>query len=83
MSPIAPTCLTRIDPARNMARYYRMDIAPDLFGGVTLTRNWGRIGTQGAQRCEWFPAVDQAESARLCWIDRKIRKGYGVCPATG
>ena len=25
--------LRRIDPTRNMRRFYRLDIAPDLFGG--------------------------------------------------
>jgi predicted DNA-binding WGR domain protein len=28
----------RIDPDRNMRRFYRMHIQPDLFGGVTLIK---------------------------------------------
>lgn len=28
--------LHRIDPARNMARFYRLDIQPNLFGGSLL-----------------------------------------------
>ena len=36
--------LTRIDRAHNMARYYRLDVQPDLFGQWCFIREWGRIG---------------------------------------
>ena len=39
--------LHRIDGARNMRRFYRLDMQPDLFGGVLLVRQWGRIGARG------------------------------------
>ncbi len=39
--------LHRIDAARNMARFYRLDIQPNLFGGVSLMKEWGRIGSRG------------------------------------
>jgi predicted DNA-binding WGR domain protein len=26
----------RVDPARNMCRFYRFDVQPDLFGGVLI-----------------------------------------------
>jgi hypothetical protein len=41
--------LRRIDPARHMARFYAMDVQPDSFGCIILTKQWGRIGTHGAQ----------------------------------
>jgi predicted DNA-binding WGR domain protein len=31
-----PVELRRLDPARNMYRFYRLDIEPDLFGGAPL-----------------------------------------------
>lgn len=71
-------CLTRIDPALNMARFYRLEIVADLFGGVTLVRNWGRIGGAGQERRQWFAEPDQAESARQGWITQKTRRGYGT-----
>ena len=43
----APVLLCRIDHTRNMRRFYRLDVQPDLFGGVLLVRQWGRIGTCG------------------------------------
>ena len=40
--------MRRIDPARNMRRFYRLSIQPDLFGGASLVREWGRIGARGS-----------------------------------
>jgi hypothetical protein len=42
--------LHRIDPARNMRRFYRLDVQPDLFGLWLLMREWGRIGRPGQTR---------------------------------
>jgi len=36
--------LRRIDSVRNMRRFYRLDVQPDLFGGVLFMKEWGRIG---------------------------------------
>jgi predicted DNA-binding WGR domain protein len=38
--------LYRIDLERNMRRFYRLGIDPDLFGGVLLMKEWGRIGAR-------------------------------------
>jgi WGR domain len=35
-----PVELRRIDPARNMHRFYRLAIEPDRFGGGRLLRQW-------------------------------------------
>jgi predicted DNA-binding WGR domain protein len=34
--------LSRIDPARNMCRFYWIDVQPDLFGGFAVVKEWGR-----------------------------------------
>ncbi|MDW9615401.1 WGR domain-containing protein [Sinorhizobium meliloti] len=44
----------RIDATKNMARYYTMSIEPNLFGGASLVRRWGRIGTRGKERVVLF-----------------------------
>jgi predicted DNA-binding WGR domain protein len=36
--------LRRIDAARNMRRFCRLDMQPDLFGGVLLVKEWERVG---------------------------------------
>jgi predicted DNA-binding WGR domain protein len=39
--------LHRIDPTRNMARFYVLDVQPDLFGCILLVKSWGRVGGRG------------------------------------
>lgn len=36
--------LSRVNPALNMNRFYRMTVQRDLFGRASLIRIWGRIG---------------------------------------
>jgi predicted DNA-binding WGR domain protein len=33
--------MRRIDPARNMRRFYRLSVQRDLFGRASLVREWG------------------------------------------
>jgi predicted DNA-binding WGR domain protein len=47
--------LRRSDPARNLQRYYRLDLQLDLFGTWCLTREWGRIGRSGQPRTVPYP----------------------------
>ena len=71
-----PVILRRIDHERNMARFYRMQMQPTLFGGVTLIREWGRIGQAGTCRHDQH---DTAEAARLALdslMAAKRRRGY-------
>ena len=42
--------LTRIDPARNMARFYTMALQPTLFGEWALLREWGLNRQAGRSR---------------------------------
>lgn len=44
---MSPVYLTRIDPARNMERFYKLDVQPTLFGEWSLITEWGRIGSPG------------------------------------
>ena len=44
--------LEKLDPAKNIARYYRMSVLPNLFGEWTLHREWGRIGRGGQTRMD-------------------------------
>lgn len=68
--------LTRIDPARNMARFYTVGLAPSLFGDVAVVRHWGRLGTRGRIRIDLAPDRDAAIAHAARLIGRKIRRGY-------
>jgi len=72
----------RLDAAKNMARYYRLAIEPTLFGSICLVRNWGRVGTRGKQRIEFFDDENQALRLFLKILKRKRRRGYRPVPST-
>lgn len=63
-------------PAQNMARFYRVSLAPTLFGEVSVLRSWGRIGTAGRTRVETFASPRLAEAAARQTRDAKERRGY-------
>jgi predicted DNA-binding WGR domain protein len=68
--------LRRIRPEKNERRFYSLAITFDLFGGLLLTRNWGRIGTSGRQRLDLHSDLTDAREAltRLAQVKRK--RGY-------
>jgi predicted DNA-binding WGR domain protein len=68
--------LRRLDPARNMARFYLMEVQPDLFGGVLLVKQWGRIGSRGRLVDEGYATEALAADAMRKQAARKQRRGY-------
>ena len=75
-APRAPVYLRRIDPARNMARFYRLDVQRDLFGGWSFVREWGRVGRPGQVRIAAFPSAAEAFDAFTRLQRAKTRRGY-------
>lgn len=71
----------RIDQARNMQRWYRLDIQPDLFGSHCLVREWGRMGRSGQVRITPYPTEAEAQAAYQKQRRTKERRGYAA-PAT-
>jgi len=68
--------LRRVEPERNMARFYALMIERDLFGHVVLVRHWGRIGTRGRERTD--PHDDETAAAKSLakLAGMKRRRGY-------
>lgn len=82
-SPGAPSLhmtrdlLHRIDPARNMARFYRVEVSADLFGLGVVERQWGRIGAaRGQSLLASYPTLAEAQSAALRLVAAKLARGY-------
>jgi predicted DNA-binding WGR domain protein len=71
-----PVHLRRIDPEQNMRRFYTLAIQPTLFGGASVIRNWGRIGTSGQSMMETFDSSEDAVSASTRLERSKRRRGY-------
>ena len=74
--------LRRIDDARNMRRFYRLDVQPDLFGGVLLVKQWGRIGAQGRMVDESYATEELAADAMWAHAERKRRRRYVASKAS-
>jgi len=68
--------LTRTQPETNLHRFYRLEIVPGLFGDWGLVRNWGRIGTSGQVRTDWFVTEEEAKDARFELHMAKAKRRY-------
>ena len=72
----ARICLHKRDPAQNMARYYALSVQPNLFGGHSVIREWGRIGQGGQVKITQYPTWQGALDAFLAKLREKQRRGY-------
>ena len=68
----------RIDPVRNMARFYALSIEPTLFGDTSLIRRWGRIGSRGQRLVHIFKTEPEAVDVFLELLRIKRGRGYRV-----
>ena len=69
--------LEKHDPARNQRRYYALALCPTLFGGWTVLREWGRLGSRGGRiRLDPHDSADAAEAALARLKRQKERRGY-------
>jgi predicted DNA-binding WGR domain protein len=68
--------LTRTDPARNMDRFYVVDVTLTLFGEWAVLREWGRRGSPGTLRLDSYRRREEAQSAEQRTIKRRLQRGY-------
>ena len=68
----------RVDPDRNMARFYTLAIEPTLFGTPRLLRRWGRIGTFGQTKVHDFEREEEAVALFLALLRERRAHGYRV-----
>ena len=69
--------LTRIDHARRMARFYVLDVQPDLFGQWCFIREWGRIGRSGQLRN--VPTRTKTKPTRRSRVRAVSRSAVDMC----
>jgi predicted DNA-binding WGR domain protein len=74
--------LHRTDSARNMRRFYRLDMQPDLFGEWCVVREWGWIGQGGQMRVVPYSTMTEAQTALEQQRRIKERRGYVVVGIT-
>lgn len=63
--------LRAVDPSRNIARHYQIDIRTDLFGLWVVDYRWGRIGTAGQARRASFHMANDAQDFVRKLISRR------------
>lgn len=68
--------LVRVAPEKNLWRFYRMEVWPDLFSRALLMRQWGRIGTEGRRRLDAYSDPGAALNALAKLARGKRRRGY-------
>lgn len=66
----------------NMDRFYCVSITKRLFGDPGVERRWGRVGTHGQTRLDWYDDPQIALNAMSNLVDGKRRKGYEFSVAT-
>ncbi len=59
-----------------MHRFYQMHVTPGLFDEWSLIREWGRVGSPGTVRKDWFETEEDAITAGQKIIESKQKKGY-------
>jgi predicted DNA-binding WGR domain protein len=70
--------LRRIDPMQKMRRFYLMTVQRDLFGGATLVREWGRIGSAGRLQQSYHSDEGEAVDALAAFAQQKFKRGYRI-----
>jgi predicted DNA-binding WGR domain protein len=71
--------LERIEPERNMARYYTLAVELTLFDDWSCTRVFGRIGTRGGRiMLGLFEDRAAAEAELVALLRAKQARGYRI-----
>ena len=71
--------LERIEPERNMARYYTLTVELTLFEDWSCTRAFGRIGTRGGRiMLGLFEDRAAAEAELVALLRAKQARGYRI-----
>jgi predicted DNA-binding WGR domain protein len=68
--------LIRVGFARRRDRFYRTVVWADLFGGVSLVREYGQLGRPGQMRLDAHGDQDSARKRMARLIREKERRGY-------
>jgi predicted DNA-binding WGR domain protein len=68
------------DALHNKRRFYAIHITQTIFGEWAVIKEWGRIGSPGTVREEWFDEESQAINKANAIVQRRVRRGYCLLP---
>ena len=69
-------CGVHAKSGRPLARFYKLFMAPSLFDGWILTREWGNIGSGATVRLDQHPNAGAALLALQEIVRQQVRRGY-------
>ncbi|SFL00955.1 WGR domain-containing protein [Shimia haliotis] len=69
-------CILYKPSLKTRPRYYRVEIAMNLFEEVSVMREWGVAGGKGASRVNIFGNLREASNAADRYRRRAQRRGY-------
>jgi predicted DNA-binding WGR domain protein len=72
----SPVRMVSIDPAENRARFYEIQVCPNLFGEWSIVRQWGRIGKPCRLRVDLCVSAAEAEKRAAAILKRRVRRRY-------
>ncbi len=75
-----PSYMERHDTENNLHRFYQLFVTPGLFNDWSLIKEWGRVGSPGTVRKEWFDTREEAIVAGNKLCAAKCKKGYQSIP---
>ncbi len=71
------THLEKHHPEKNQHRFYALSINPNLFGGWSVIRRWGRIGSRtGGQKIDLYDDLESAQMGFKKKEKEKLRRDY-------
>jgi len=68
--------LVKVDLSRNQSRFYSIHVTKTIFEDWAIVKEWGRIGSPGTIREEWFDNEPLALKKADSIIKRRVRRGY-------
>lgn len=70
--------LHRINPEKNEARFYLVEVGPSLLDPWAVIRLWGRIGGQQKGLVTPCQSATEAEALAGRLVRRKLKRGYTI-----
>ncbi len=72
--------LVRHVPTKKVRRFYSLYTTPTLFGQWALVESWGKIGSKGRCKEEWYASSTDAHLAAVKILEEKTEMGYKQRP---
>ncbi len=68
--------LQRPESEGHPAQFYQLILQPDLLGGATLIRQWGRVGQRGSYKARHLASLPEAQQELEALRQRLLQQGY-------